>query len=160
LLLIACGEANPAGSDATTDMGTSDAVQETAADVAQAVDALPETADVAPIQRAGGVVQVSATPLGPKPPGLRVTTYNVMCSFCINSDHKDWVQPWPDRVPWLRAILQRENPDLAGLQEQSDIEKDDGHEITDLTKPDDPKQEPMWVGLYYHHTPGDDLPLV
>ena len=51
------------------------------------------------------------------PHTLKVMTYNVMCPFCINSDHPDWPQDWATRVPMVRDTIARFDPDLIGVQE-------------------------------------------
>ncbi len=48
---------------------------------------------------------------------VKVMTYNVMCPFCINSDHPDWPQDWATRVPMVRDTIARFDPDLVGVQE-------------------------------------------
>jgi len=43
---------------------------------------------------------------------IRVMTYNVLCSFCNNE-----YAPWEERLGYFADIMQRNAPDLAGLQE-------------------------------------------
>ena len=44
---------------------------------------------------------------------LRVMTLNVLCRDCGDDDHS----PWETRAPQLRALIDRHDPDLLGLQE-------------------------------------------
>ncbi|MDQ1255913.1 MAG: Endo/exonuclease/phosphatase protein [Candidatus Hydrogenedentes bacterium] len=46
---------------------------------------------------------------------IRVMTYNVMCSVCMDDEHDNWFA----RVPHLRDTMARYAPDLMGLQELS-----------------------------------------
>lgn len=61
-----------------------------------------------------------AEPCGSGP--LRVMTYNVLCRICDKEDY----DPWEVRVPHLKAMIDRYDPDLLGLQElggQKDIDE-------------------------------------
>lgn len=51
------------------------------------------------------------------PHTLTVMTYNVMCPFCMNSDHPDWPQDWTTRLPMIQDTIARFDPDLVGVQE-------------------------------------------
>lgn len=85
------------------------------------------------------------------PSRLRVLNYNVMCSFCKNEDHSDWVHDWKARVPWLSDVVQRYDPDLIGLQELSAIGLEAG-------TPDEASQilgTDTWGVYYYRTKPGD-----
>jgi len=44
-------------------------------------------------------------------------TYNVLCSICI----KEGYDSWPERLPHLRDVIDRYDPDLLGLQELSSV---------------------------------------
>ncbi|MSP91620.1 MAG: hypothetical protein EXR79_07430 [Myxococcales bacterium] len=122
-----------------------------APDAAVAPDAGPVDLGAPPLP--AGVVFATVTPPAPAAPALRVTTYNVMCSFCVNSSHKDWQQKWSERLPWLLEILARENPDVAGLQELSDNEAS-GKEIADLTA-----TAGVYGAVSYKHKADDDLEI-
>lgn len=85
------------------------------------------------------------------PKRIKVLNYNVMCSFCKNEDHSDWVHDWKTRVPWLSDVIQRYDPDLIGLQELSAIGVPAG-------SPDEASQllgTATWDVYYYRTKPGD-----
>lgn len=44
---------------------------------------------------------------------LRVMTFNVLCVFCGGDEY----DPWDERLPYLRDVFKRHQPDLIGLQE-------------------------------------------
>ncbi|HOZ46829.1 MAG TPA: endonuclease/exonuclease/phosphatase family protein [Candidatus Hydrogenedentes bacterium] len=48
---------------------------------------------------------------------IRVMTYNILCSICVNPDYDSW---WV-RLPHLREMLAQYAPDIAGLQELSSV---------------------------------------
>lgn len=123
-----------------------------------AVDAAPSDGPAA--ADAGAEVAADATPsswvLPPSaPPGsLKVMTYNVMCSFCTNKAHPEWVQAWKDRLPWLRDVVLRFDPDLIGLQElQAQLPTEGGvpevDQLIGLTK--------AYESFHYRFKPGDEV---
>ncbi len=145
--LPACGsDPAPAATDAKT---SGDSVADSAADSGSA-DASPT--DTAPVDAAADVSPAVKPVLPPAKPAdaLVVLTYNVMCSFCINSDHMDWDQKWLDRVPWLRDVFMRMDADLMGIQEL---------QATLPTKTGKPEAEELfgenspWAYAYHHATP-------
>lgn len=44
---------------------------------------------------------------------VRVLTYNILCRICVKEDY----DPWDVRVPHLRGLVERYDPDLIGSQE-------------------------------------------
>ncbi len=89
-LLSGCGQAKTATEDAAADVG----------------------ADATATNDATGADVTAADPHL-----VKVMTYNVMCPFCLNSDHPDWPQDWATRVPMVRDTIARFDPDLIGVQE-------------------------------------------
>ena len=88
------------------------------------------------------------------PASLRVLNYNVMCSFCKNSDHPDWVQDWKSRVPWLLDVLTRYDADIVGTQELQAIGI-----ATGAPGEFDQILPPGYESVFYLHQPGDLLDL-
>jgi endonuclease/exonuclease/phosphatase family metal-dependent hydrolase len=91
---------------------------------------------------------------GPNPERLRVMTYNVMCSFCTFQDHPEWVHAWESRLPWLRDVITRHEPDLIGLQELQALTVPAGEpsEIEQLTLPQD-----LYGAVWYRKQPQDPI---
>jgi endonuclease/exonuclease/phosphatase family metal-dependent hydrolase len=128
-----------------------------------AVDAGPQQASPADAAAspsdAGADTAVAVTPAvlpPPKPAGaLSVLTYNVMCSFCMNKDHPQYEQAWSARVPWLRDVITRLDPDLLGLQElQAILPTASGKpEVVELLGDDTP-----YAWFYHTATPTDAVP--
>lgn len=75
---------------------------------------------------------------------LRVVTFNVLCSFCVDKGY----DPWVDRVPHLQSIIAQHDPDLMGLQELF------------WTAPDNDEVQmmmaanPVYTPLYFVNEPG------
>ncbi len=92
--------------------------------------------------------------VAPDPESLRVLNYNVMCSFCKNSDHPDWEQKWAARVPWLRDVLARHDADIIGTQELQAFGLKEGD-------PDEFEQllPPGYDNYYYRTKAGDTLDI-
>lgn len=137
-LLVACSSSPK--TDAAPDVAAADvdpADATTSADVA--LDAVDAAADATP--------QVIETPKDPHT--LVVMTYNVMCSFCPNSDHPEWPQDWPTRLPMVKDTFARYNPDIMGIQELFDPDPA-SHMLQDLTEP-----EGVYATLYFTLKPGD-----
>lgn len=125
----ACGEAKP--------------VNPVDASAVAATDAAADGASLAD----GGVDAAVAKDTGLGPTGLRVMTFNVMCSFCMDKVH----EPWTARIPYLRDVIARHDPDLIGLQELFNAEPGND-DVESLFGP-----EHLWGAVYYHHKPGDLL---
>ena len=104
----------------------SSATSKTAADVAVAADV--SAADVPAADVPAADVASADVPLPGKatfetadPAAVVVLDANVMCSFCKNSDHPEWVQDWSARVLWWHDVILRHDPDLMALQEFQEI---------------------------------------
>ena len=153
-LVVQCGGEPPAATapnDAAEAAGTSDAA--THAETAPTSDgtatdgAMDGTADATP---------ASWSQPPPKPDGaLSVMTYNVMCSFCVNKDHPEYEQKWSTRLPWLRDVFARFDPDLIGLQENQAQLPTDGNvpEIEQLIGP-----QKLYEAFHYKFKEGDENP--
>ncbi len=120
-------------------------------------DGANTAADAAADSAADGAVDDGLSGDGadtPDPESLRVLNYNVMCSFCKNSAHPDWVQDWKSRVPWLLDVMTRHDADIIGTQELQAIGIATG-------APDEFGQilPPGYETFYYRHKPGDLLDL-
>jgi endonuclease/exonuclease/phosphatase family metal-dependent hydrolase len=88
------------------------------------------------------------------PSRLRVLNYNVMCSFCKNKAHPDYVHDWSTRVPWLKDVLSRHDADLVGVQElQAFGIPEGGPDEFDQILP------PGYETFYYRNQPGDTLDI-
>ena len=138
------GSPDGAGPTASLDAMAVDTwdVADTALGTLDAADARTPDASDAPGDDAGDAVL-------PPPAPIRVMAYNVMCSFCTNGDHPDWVSDWASRLPWLRDVITRHDPDLVLVQEPSALDpaKD---EMADLAGDDG-----TYGAVYYHHTEDD-----
>lgn len=135
--LAACGSEDH-GADAHA--ATPDGGDSTAVDTATSADG---SADAGP-----DATSADATA---DPTRLVVFNYNVMCSFCKNSDFPQWEQAWKTRVPWLTDVVQRYDPDLIGLQELNDLGIPEGN-------PDEAAQilgTATWEVYYYRSKVGD-----
>ena len=112
--------------------------------------------DAANDANSGGTIEADGTgdSTAAKPDALRVLNYNVMCSFCKNSDHPDWVQDWKSRVPWLLDVLTRHDADIVCTQELQAIGIPTG-------APDEFGQilPPGYETFYYLHKAGDLLEM-
>lgn len=111
-----------------------------------------ETADVTVDATADASVDATSEDVATADPQLvKVMTYNIMCLFCINSDHPDWPQDWPTRVPMIRDTISRFDPDLIGLQETftPDPEVDMLGDITATTG--------VYGSLFYVKQPSDPM---
>jgi endonuclease/exonuclease/phosphatase family metal-dependent hydrolase len=82
---------------------------------------------------------------------LTVMSFNVMCSFCVNSDHPEWEQAWDTRVPWLQDVILRHDPDLIGLQELAAFDSET-NEVELFA------QSGEYNSVFYRHV--DDDPLL
>lgn len=149
LIAVACAEsktaATPADAQSPADASSSAEIQASkdsaaSADGQAAADAVPASWSLPPSKPAGA---------------LTVLTYNVMCSFCVNSSHPEWQQKWADRLPWLQDVFVRFDPDLMGLQELQDQVPPPGGitEVDQILGQNSP-----YAAHYYKHQPGDDLP--
>ena len=104
------------------------------------------------VDAASGADADAAQDVAPADPTrLVVLNYNVMCSFCKNSDFPQWEHSWKVRVPWLADVVERYNPDLVGLQELNDLgiaegSPDEATQILGTTK---------WETYYYRSKLGD-----
>lgn len=112
-----------------------DSEDDVAVDAADSVDGDP--ADAA-----------DSAPLVPLP--IVVMTYNVMCSFCVNSDHSGWEHAWDARLPWLQDVIARHDPDLVGLQELAAF-NEDVDEVAQLSR------DGIYSSVFYERVPGDTL---
>lgn len=154
-VLVACGAAAPATAPAPADSAT-------LADAQSGVDSQPSadaqaTADAA--LPSDSATETASGPMPSVPPpkpkdALTVMTYNVMCSFCMNSDHPDWEQSWAARLPWLRDVFKRFDPDLMGLQEmQAQLPTEgDVPEVDQLILPGK-----AYDYYHFHYKKGDDV---
>lgn len=138
----------PAATDAKVTADAAVVADTTAADTTVAETTPP--ADATPAD--AGPVPVMP-PAKPKD-ALTVLTYNVMCSFCMNSFHPDWEQSWAVRLPMLRDVFKRFDPDLMGLQEMQAQLPTEGNvpEVEQLILPDN-----AYDFYHYHFTKGDDV---
>ncbi len=135
----------------------SSATSKTAADVAVAADV--SAVDVPAADVAAADVASADVPLPGKatfetadPAAVVVLDANVMCSFCKNSDHPEWVQDWSARVLWWHDVILRHDPDLMALQEFQEIVPTDPV----LSQPEQIiKPENAYDFEYYHYKPGD-----
>ncbi|MBM4343152.1 MAG: endonuclease/exonuclease/phosphatase family protein [Deltaproteobacteria bacterium] len=147
LLALACG-ADPAP--------TADAMTSAAVD-AEATTAADSGADGPPTTDVGADATPASWSLPPQKPqgALAVMTYNVMCSFCVNKAHADWEHKWSARLPWLRDVFKRFDPDLMGLQEmQAHLPtENDVPEVDQLVGP-----EKLYDYHHYRFKPGDEVP--
>lgn len=84
---------------------------------------------------------------------LVVMTYNVMCSFCTNQDHPEWVQDWSTRVGWLQDVISRHDPDLMGVQELTANDTTNPGQVDAIGDPS------IYGAVYYHHQPADALQI-
>lgn len=140
-VIAGCGS-TPAAEDAGT-TGSTDTTDTTVTDVAADDASADTTSDTA--------ADTTADVVPSDPHVLTLMTYNVMCSFCINSDHPAWPQDWATRVPMLRDTIARYDPDLIGLQELFNLSPEDD-QIGDLTKPED-----IYGAVYYIKKPTDQI---
>ncbi len=85
------------------------------------------------------------------PKQLTVMTFNVMCSFCKNSEFPQWQQEWKVRLPMTKQTIARHDPDLIGVQELSRLVSET-HEIDDLTQP-----ENIYGEVSYHFNANDAM---
>lgn len=85
------------------------------------------------------------------PQQVTVMTFNVMCSFCKNSDFPQWQQEWKARLPMTKQTIARHDPDLIGVQELSRLATDTD-EIADLTQP-----ENVYAEVSYHFNAKDEM---
>lgn len=136
LLLLSsagCGSDASGGTDTSTDASAGDVADGAAgADVGTDADAIQP----------------------PDPETIRILNYNVMCSICKNSDHREWEQEFATRAPWLKDVLTRHDADLIGVQELQAIGLKEGD-------PDEFSQilPAGYETSYYRHQPGDLLEL-
>lgn len=86
------------------------------------------------------------------PQAVVVLDYNVMCSFCVNSSHPEWEQAWSARLPWLRDVIHRHDPDLMAIQELQELVPTDPTltQAQEIVAPDN-----AYEFEYYHHKEGD-----
>lgn len=146
LLLVLAGGAAAWGCGADPAPASSSVKDAAAASDAGATtdaDALPDiAADATPL----------SLPAKKPDAALAILSYNVMCSFCMNSSHPEWDQKWEQRVPMLRDVITRLDPDLMGLQELQAIipTKSGKPEIEELLGAETPY---VW---FYHHASATD----
>jgi len=128
--VVGCG-VTAAGTDAA-------AVADAADDTAVSLDALPLDA-------------AQGDALAADPKQVIVMAFNVMCSFCKNSDFPQWQQEWKARLPMTKQTIARHDPDLIGVQELSRLVSET-HEIDDLTQP-----ENIYGEVSYHFNAKDEM---
>ena len=90
-----------------------------------------------------------------EPIELRITSYNVMCSFCGDGHFDDdEYDDWATRLPHLKAQLASHDADLIGLQELlytgPNPERGITDEIADLGG-----RGPTYSSVYYERDPND-----
>jgi endonuclease/exonuclease/phosphatase family metal-dependent hydrolase len=84
------------------------------------------------------------------PTAVVVLNANVMCSFCVNSDHPAWEQAWDKRAPMWRDVIGRHAPDLVAFQELQAAVPTPTPEVSQLLPADG-----GFAWYYYVHTPTD-----
>ncbi len=144
-MLVFLGGAVVAGCGTGAASGTASDASAAPTDSAVADGAAAETSST----DAGADLGVDAPVADPS--SLVVFNYNVMCSFCKNTDFPQWEQAWKTRVPWLTDVVQRYDPDLIGLQELNDLGIAEG-------SPDEATQilgATTWQIYYYLSKAGD-----
>jgi len=100
------------GSGATTTTDTAVANDsQTTADTG--IDA-PAPVDVADAAGPGGTDSDAKTPASFDPAVIKIMSFNIACVFCSTPGELD---PWMVRMPYLRDVITRHNPDLMGIQE-------------------------------------------
>jgi endonuclease/exonuclease/phosphatase family metal-dependent hydrolase len=75
-----------------------------------------------------------------QPAPIKVMTFNVMCSFCIDREH----DPWQQRLDYFRDIVARHDPDLIGIQELSPPPISVGNEVDSILE-----RAPGWSAIYH-----------
>lgn len=85
-----------------------------------------------------------------EPTAVVVLNANVMCSFCVNSDHPEWEQAWDKRAPMWRDVIVRHAPDLVAFQELQAAVPTPTPEVSQLLPADG-----GFAWYYYVHTPTD-----
>lgn len=142
-VLVGCSTDEASGTAKDSAAGSVDGAATDAADAGDAGSDLGADTSVA----TDSAAEVAAA----DPSSLVVFNYNVMCSFCKNSDFPQWEQAWKTRVPWLADVVQRYDPDLIGLQELNHLGIAEG-------SPDEATQilgATHWGIYYYLSKPGD-----
>ncbi len=106
--------------------------------------------DVAGAEATGADVADTEADVSVPGTGLKILTFNVLCSFCAKPDH----DPWSERIPALQDVIARHDADLMGLQELFSFEAGDDSEVLAMMGAD-----PAYTALYYHVTPTDVLDM-
>ena len=101
-------------------------------------------------------VSCSSDPIGLNDPiRLKITTYNVLCSFCGDGhfDDNDY-DDWPTRLPHLRDQLADYDADLIGLQELLYTAPNPDRAIDDEVAALGGRG-PTYTSIYYERDPSD-----
>lgn len=146
--LVGCGNAAVDGKAAI------DAFDATTAD---AGDGLAQDAGS---QDAADAVDVPGKPTfeTADPKRVVVLNYNVMCSFCLfdAKEHPTWANPWQERLPYLRDVIARHDPDLMAIQELQEMVPGDPalNQPQQLIAPNN-----LYDFEFFHHQPGSTVEI-